>query len=516
MPWDDEPTQGDVSGAVLGAHDLPYLRDQPPRVEGWIEALHDVWGETWRPTLSLGTRTQLAEARRIQLDGEQLDASPSWASAATCFPAEARAIRSILTGFCLRDRRFGLYKTFAMNVRSGVFFGVLAGALAAGETVASEAFALDCSTLPNPVYIQNGDTQEPLLKALGQKLRNAKANPVTLIYKNAGSCTNIDAMYKGTKLTTNPSYIPSQTEDPTWDSTKPSPQCTMSPNGRALDLALSALFVSSCDPSKPPANIGLFQGPVQPYLFVVPEASSQKAITAEEAYFTFGFGAAGNVEPWTDESLLFIRPTTKSTLLAMAASIGVPAAKWKGVSKDTSSAVVTSVATSPTPEKTLGILGAELYDAQRATLNALAFQAYKQKHAYFPDSTATSFDKRNVRDGHYTIWSPTVYLAPVDGNGTIVNPRTRYVVDLILSRTVSPAPDFDPLATVIAKGLVPDCAMKVTRSFEAGDLSNYAPAEPCGCYYESKVGMASASCKACTMDNPCGSGTCRYGYCEAT
>ncbi len=396
--------------------------------------------------------------------------SPSWASAATCFPA--RVTRWIQIGFCLRGRRFGSCKTSAMNVRSGVFFGVLAGALAAGETVASEAFALDCSTLPNPVYIQNGDTQEPLLKALGQKLRNAQANPVTLIYKNAGSCTNIDAMYKGTKLTTNPSYIPSQTEDPTWDSTKPSPQCTISPNGQALDLAISALFVSSCDPSKPPANIGLFQGPVQPYLFVVPEASSQKAITAEEAYFTFGFGAAGNVEPWTDESLLFIRPTTKSTLLTMAASIGVPAAKWKGVSKDTSSAVVTSVATSPTPEKTLGILGAELYDAQRATLNALAFQAYKQKHAYFPDSTATSFDKRNVRDGHYTIWSPTVYLAPVDGNGTIVNPRTRYVVDLILSKTVSPAPDFDPLATVIAKGLVPDCAMKVTRSFEAGDLSN--------------------------------------------
>lgn len=476
--------------------------------------MHDVWGETWRPKLSLGTRTQLAEARRIQLDGEQLDASPSWASAATCFPA--RVTRWIQIGFCLRGRRFGSYKTSAMNVRSGVFFGVLAGALAAGETVASEAFALDCSTLPNPVYIQNGDTQEPLLKALGQKLRNAQANPVTLIYKNAGSCTNIDAMYKGTKLTTNPSYIPSQTEDPTWDSTKPSPQCTISPNGQALDLAISALFVSSCDPSKPPANIGLFQGPVQPYLFVVPEASSQKAITAEEAYFTFGFGAAGNVEPWTDESLLFIRPTTKSTLLTMAASIGVPAAKWKGVSKDTSSAVVTSVATSPTPEKTLGILGAELYDAQRATLNVLAFQAYKQKHAYFPDSTATSFDKRNVRDGHYTIWSPTVYLAPVDGNGTIVNPRTRYVVDLVLSKTVSPAPDFDPLATVIAKGLVPDCAMKVTRSFEAGDLSNYAPAEPCGCYYESKVGMASASCKACTMDNPCGAGTCRYGYCEAT
>jgi hypothetical protein len=46
-----------------------------------------------------------------------------------------------------------------MNMRNRVFVGALFGALAAGETVATEAFALDCSTLPNPGYIQNGDTQ---------------------------------------------------------------------------------------------------------------------------------------------------------------------------------------------------------------------------------------------------------------------------------------------------------------------------------------------------------------------
>src|SRR5512141_1696535 len=84
-----------------------------------------------------------------------------------------------------------------------------------------------CSSLPNTLYLQVGDTQEPLMKALGKKLRESQVNPITIVYKTSGSCTNIDAMYTGTKLTTNPFYIPSAVEDPTWDTTKPSPQCTI-------------------------------------------------------------------------------------------------------------------------------------------------------------------------------------------------------------------------------------------------------------------------------------------------
>ena len=36
-------------------------------------------------------------------------------------------------------------------------------------------------------------------------------------------------------------------------------------------------------------------------------------------------------------------------------------------------------------------------------------------------------------------------------------------------------------------GLVPDCAMRVTRSFEGGPLSLYKPVESCTCKYESTV-----------------------------
>jgi hypothetical protein len=400
-------------------------------------------------------------------------------------------------------------------VKNRMLLSYAAAASAAAALLAAEpARALDCADLPDPLYLQVGDTQEPLMKHLGQQLRESAAHPMTLVYLTAGSCTNIDAFYNDTKLTQNPRYIPSAAEDPAWDPSKPAPQCTIDPAGVPLDVVNSALFVSSCTQAAPPGGVGLFQGPVQGYVFVVPEASSQKAITAEEGYFAFGFGTAGMAEPWVDESFLFIRPVTKSTLLTLAAYVGVPGAKWKGAPFDKSTEVVNAVTMSVSPEKTIGILGVEIYDQTRDKLNALAFRAFDQKYAYYPDSTATSIDKKNIRDGHYVPWSPTVWITDVDGNGVATNPDAGYFIDLILGNEVSPRPELDSLDTVIERGLIPDCAMKVTRSFDGGDLSLYDPKEPCHCFYESKVGVNSPECKTCVDDGACGGGKCRHGFCE--
>jgi hypothetical protein len=199
----------------------------------------------------------------------------------------------------------------------------------------------------------------------------------------------------------------------------------------------------------------------------------------------------------------------------MAANIHVPPNKWQGTPLAASSDVLKAVATSTSPEKTIGILGAEVYDANRSTVTSLAFRTFQQHHAYYPDSTSGSRDKQNLRDGHYVIWSPTVYLGPVDASGNLTNPRAAYVVDLITNQPATPAPDFDPLATVISVGLVPDCAMKVTRTVEGGDLSLYSPSAPCDCFFESHVGSPSSSCVACTSDATCNGGKCRYGFCQA-
>ncbi len=380
------------------------------------------------------------------------------------------------------------------------------------------AGAAPCDALPNPVYLQVGDTQTNLMKGLGRALRDNATRPITLVFITSGSCTNIQAIFTRVPITQNMQFVPSIAEDPTWTPSMPTLSCTPAAGGVVPDIANSALFNSACTTETPPATVKVTEGPKQAYVMVVPEASSQTAITMEEAYFVFGFGAAGMLAPWTNELTAFIRGTTKSTLLAWAANISVPGGKWKGTipgtgaTLDSSGAVVAAVEGSATPETTIGILGVEVYDKKRATLKSLAYRARGQYAAYFPDKTSTTFDKKNVRDGHYTVWSPTIWMDTVDAGSNPVKPDARYVVGLIAGRSVTPVPSFDMTGVIASVGLVPDCAMGVKRTFEGGPLSLYSPAESCVCKYESLV--ASSSCQACSVATPCGAGVCRNNFCE--
>lgn len=372
--------------------------------------------------------------------------------------------------------------------------------------------AAPCDDAPGAtkLYMQIGDTQEPLIKALARKLRDNAANPITIIYATSGSCTNIDAIVRDTPFTANMGYVPSSAEDPAWTPAMPPVACMPTAPGKVPDIANSNVFVSACNLTLP-STIAEIHGPVQAYVMAVPEANTaDRAITFEEAYFIFGFGAAGKVSPWNDEAQLFIRTVTKSTLLSWAANISVPASKWKGVRYDKSSEVVSALISSPTPARAIGILGVEVYDANRDKLNVLAFRAKNQRYAYFPDSSPTATDKKNVRDGHYTVWSPTIYMAK-GAAGVPSNPTAKYVIDLIAGRTATPAPDFDPVSLVVNAGIVPDCAMGVTRDFEGGPLRLYRPMESCVCRYE-KLSTGKTSCQTCT--NTCATGVCRAGLCE--
>ena len=374
-----------------------------------------------------------------------------------------------------------------------------------------------CSTLINPLYIMAGDTQVPILKTLGQALRQDTTTPTTLVWFATGSCTIIDAVYNNTPLKQNLSYIPS---DPSWDpNTGTVPTCTPDAAGVPVQLGIPIVFPESCTAATPPTTTKAYKGPIQSFVFVVPTASTAHAISAEEAYLTFGFGAAGMVSPWLDPTFYFVRPATKGTQVSMGAMIGVPAAKWKGQPIDQSTAVASMVAASSAPDKTIGILGAEIYDsaANRMGLRSLSFQGYMQTGGYLPDTTATAFDKRNVRDGHYVGWSHVFYLIGVDANAIPTDARAARVVDILTgSPTASPPTGLDPLTLVAGKGLVPICAMNVERDAEGGPLTTYQSADPCGCAYEAAVGTAPQSCVTCTGAANCAGGqTCRHGFCEA-
>lgn len=84
-PFQVPPSHGDLTGAVLGQQDLPWLGAAlealvdkqlgsvaPVRDDGWSSALHKLWGETWMPRVSLGTRIQLRERELVPLDADQI------------------------------------------------------------------------------------------------------------------------------------------------------------------------------------------------------------------------------------------------------------------------------------------------------------------------------------------------------------------------------------------------------------------------------------------------------------
>src|SRR5262249_11387985 len=147
--------------------------------------------------------------------------------------------------------------------------------------------------------IESGDTQENLLKNLGRHLRDT-AN-ITLVFNLTGSCTLINDIYTGAKMVPNGTlkYIPSTAENAAWTGVQPEATCTTGADGAPIDVAISALFVQSCGLGGAPAgsNLGLIQGPVQAYTFVVPKASDQTAIWAEEGYYVFGFGNQNPLAP---------------------------------------------------------------------------------------------------------------------------------------------------------------------------------------------------------------------------
>lgn len=394
------------------------------------------------------------------------------------------------------------------------------GALILGGLAAAPGAAwaqVDCSTLPNPLYVPGTTDVKPLLSRLAPRLATATGqDQVTIVYQGMGSCTAIDAVTANTALTGTASYWagPLNANGTGVEST-----CTLAANTRA-DMAFSDVTIRTCTGAAPPATVGEFSSVVQPFGFVVPPNSAQSAITAEEAYVIFKHGTAAGkqVAPWTDPALIAIRTPAASTQLLIGLAAGVPGTMWSSTLTNIntgSSAVVTRVGaenTTGNADKTLGILSSQRYDENRSTLKMLAFQAYKQAclGAVYPDSTAAAFDKKNVRDGHYAIWGYLWSVAPVTG-GVVGNARAKRFIDFLGGTTA--VNGGNPIVEAAKAGAVPGCAMAVKRAFDGADLEPYAPPAKCGCFYEQTV-AGSTACAPCPTGSCPGGGTCSFGYCE--
>jgi hypothetical protein len=396
-----------------------------------------------------------------------------------------------------------------------------AAILAAGLLASASLHAADCGADGHPVVYVVG-TGKAYVAALAKPLYT-DASPITVVWIGTGSCTAVSGILTDQPIAplvqTNPGTGTGFMFPPSGETT-----CTIpTPDAGTpllMDIAASDVFATTCGnlPNGLPGNIGDFFGPAQAMGFIVPKASSQQSISATAAYYIYGLGAPGGVAPWVDNNFIFKRAASSGTVQLISAGIGVPAAKWKGTDGGLDKDIVQKVITSTQPEKTIGILAQPFLntDPQLALqLNFLAYKHYGQQCAYYPDSSPTSKDKANVRDGHYALWGPVHFLARLDTNGNVRSATTKRVVDY-LTQVSKPPGGLDLIQFDAANYLIPSCAMKVKRATEVGPMSPFAPPNACGCYYE-QVATGKTACKPCTGNQECtkDAPVCSYGFCEA-
>jgi hypothetical protein len=402
-------------------------------------------------------------------------------------------------------------------------------------------------TLPAPILYATGSTAiQPYMARVAQVLENLGI--ASVVYLGAGSCFGVNAMlnpqqYPLRSIGATATYYDSEL-DPT--GAVQSGTCAIDDDGSTLaDLGISDVFPTTCVPALAaqgglPNNLHDFFGPVQVMEMVVPATSSQTSISAQAAYMVWGFGSGSGVAPWTDDAFLLQRSASSGTQNMIAAAIGVPAAQWHGLHNAGSGNVLAAISNvasgkgidggpSSDPhavDKTMGILASDVADGNRQVLKPLAFQDVGESCGWFPDSTAASFDKQNVRDGHYPIWGPSHLIASVESNGTVTNPAAvKTLIDAMNGQNAKVLGTLDVIQFYAKSHIIPTCAMHVQRAQDGHDYQPYAPATSCSCYYDLQA-TGQTSCVPCKQDADCagapgGATTCvnvfgvpPVGYCE--
>ena len=166
--------------------------------------------------------------------------------------------------------------------------------------------------------------------------------------------------------------------------------CKLTPEGNIVDVGQSDVYARTCG-YDPVPGVADYTGPIQAITFVVPAASSQRAISAEAAHLVFGAGGSqGAVPPWIDPRLFFVRSPGTGTIQLTSRAINVPANAWWGIDRLSSDNLRDSMegVDPASAELAVGVLSSDFADQARDNLRILAFQGAGQSCGYLPDSTA--------------------------------------------------------------------------------------------------------------------------------
>jgi hypothetical protein len=408
-----------------------------------------------------------------------------------------------------------------MNLTSKCSAIIAASAITLTSAAAHAATCANSGLSGTVVYTGGSSAAKPMLKNVSATLATAG---IRLVYISLGSCVGLTDITGANNAEKSSGVVWDETGTLTDGGVGAEITCDDTA-GVALDVAISDVFPTSC------SNITLkgtqtdYHGSNQVFSFIVPTTSKHATISSEAGFVVYGWGGATNVvDTWGDVAHIFERDPTKSGSYAMLSSlIGLLPSKMKGTipgagkTPDVLAAVYAD--TSGTDkDKSIGVVSQDYADANRAgttsttPVKILAYQDKGSSCAYFPDSTDKTYDKINVRTGVYPFFGPIHLITdttPSTNVATVLSYFTRTGLTAAQKKTM--------IDNEVAAYTVPQCAMQVTRTAEVSpalSITPYSSPEPCSCYFEYKA-TGKTSCTVCTDNGPCGSGQCRYGYCEA-
>lgn len=402
-------------------------------------------------------------------------------------------------------------------------FASLAASLSIGFALcpSPSSAAVPCTSLVGPsapaVYVAGSTAAEPLVRQLAQSLTRDDPAKLTIIWQLKSSCGGAEAVARDTMPASCAPGACISGKAQVWTidprDTQPA-ECDLDTKGNKLDLAISDVAPALCPGLAGTTIMGLIDalGPVSAYGLVMATQAGETAIHAEEAHFVFGTGKAAGVKPWENDSVIALLGDNNAGQLLVGQQAKLAPGRFRGVSALTPDDVVTTLYNDPASG--IGILPTTLADKRRGQIKMLAFQAIKQRGAFYPDRKASSFEKQNVRDGHYPLWGymhllqradPVTPGKPLSANGARVAG---------LLQGTMPVAGKDTLLLQVQAGFVPQCAMRVSRTSDTAPLTPLATPQSCHCWFEKNVTGGITSCVPCADGKTCATGTCRRYFCE--
>jgi hypothetical protein len=389
----------------------------------------------------------------------------------------------------------------------------------------------NCKDLANPVYMGGTTAVIPVIRLLGARLKQVG---VTLLWnENSEGCSSVNSLINPHTL--NQRTVFSQYDELPAGSGKVVVTTCNGGIDQIPDLVINDVSYSSCAQSSYgqsilPATFKEFSGPVQGLVPIVPYSYTYyNDITIEELQDLYICGENGRILTFSKNGYVYDYNAINSGMrelwgkgigLRNGSEITTLIGLGANSTLTAESMVKPTVASSTSPDQTIGYTSTEFYDQYRDQVRGLKVRGLNQLLAYWPDSDMTTIDKINIREGRYTLQSPLKLVTAVDATGTPTNPKVKNVVDWIQGNAIADLAlqlPFDVNEIFALRGVVPQCAMKVKNDGDMPNFKHYRHEQPCHCSFEMlATGKTTIpGCVACKDSTICQADQiCSHNFCE--